>query len=82
VISAGAGADVFTFASGQAGGRVEIDGFRLGADHISLQGYAPGAADAALRSAQTASGSTTLVLPDRTAIVLPGVSSPSALLFA
>ncbi len=69
------GADLFVFRQGQAG-RVVIGDFDASAgDRIVLQGYAPGAAAAALAGARAGGGGTVLTLSDNTSITVVGVGS-------
>ena len=80
-VVAGVGPDVLAFVNGKSGGSETIVGFKMGTDHLSLQGYGSGANQAALQSATTTQGtasapaSTTLTLSDSTKIIFAGVSS-------
>ena len=72
----GAGADLFAFASGNAGS-VVIQNFTAGADFVSLLGFTAGEAARALSSATTISGSEQLVLSDGTRILFQNVTGLS-----
>jgi len=64
----GAGADVFSFTNGLAGGAVQINGFNAATDQIQLHGY--GTYTAAL-----VGGSEVVSLSDGTQIQLDGITS-------
>ena len=87
-VVAGAGPDILAFVNGKSGGSETIVGFKMGTDHLSLQGYGSGANQAALLSATTTQGtasapaSTTLTLSDSTKITFAGVTSVDQKLFA
>ena len=49
--------------------------FKAGEDHIALQGYGSGAANAAIASAKVAGGSTTFALSDNTRVTLVNVGA-------
>lgn len=67
----GGGANVFSFVNGRAGGSDVVTDFRAGVDHLSLQGYAVGAA---LSRATVSGGATALTLGDGTRVTLQGVT--------
>ncbi len=73
-LSGGGGSNVFGFVNGRAGGSDVITDFRSGVDHLSLQGYAAGAAGAALSRASVSGGASTLTLGDGTQVTLQGVT--------
>lgn len=75
MISGGGGADVYLFAAGKAGGTDVFYDFKAGEDHIVLQGYGSGAANAAIASAKVAGGSTTFALSDNTRVTLVNVGA-------
>ncbi len=78
----GAGGDTFSFNNGLAGGAVTITDFNQAeGDRLAVVGYAGGAA-AALATAQSAGGSTTLSLTDGTRITLQGVTGLTGSAFA
>ena len=74
-LSGGGGANLFSFVAGSAGGADVITDFHPGVDHLSLQGYAAGAAGAALSGATQAGGATVLLLADGTRVTLLGVGA-------
>lgn len=72
---AGLGPDVFTF-NNQPGGQNDlIAGFKVGADLVNLQGFAPGANAQVFQTAAVAGGNTVLHLPDGTVVTLLGVTN-------
>ena len=77
-LTGGSGSNSFIFIDGHSGGTVSVTDFNS-ADAVDLLGYGAGAANAALQSAQSAGGNTTITLSDNTRITFLGVSSASAL---
>lgn len=77
-LSGGGGANLFSFVAGGAGGADVITDFHRGVDHLSLRGYAAGAAGAALSRAGVSGGATTLTLGDGTRVTLLGVTGLGA----
>ncbi len=69
----GAGADLFAFASGNAG-RVAVQNFVAGQDFVSFLGFASGEAAQALSGAVVAAGSEQLTLSDGTRILFQNVT--------
>lgn len=65
------GASLINFTLGTAGGTDTISGFRVGTDHLRLNGYAK----TATPTVTTAGGSTTVSLTDGTKIVLNGITN-------
>jgi plastocyanin len=81
-VYAGSGVGLLAFFDGIAGGSTTVSGFTAGKDFLTLQGYAAGAAQAALQGEKIAGGNTTISLSDGTQIVLVGVNGLSAASFA
>ncbi len=78
----GAGADLFAFVNGAAGGNAVIWNFTQGADHVGLFGYAPNVVQTVLASAATGGGATTITLPDNTKITFGNITHLGAADFA
>ncbi|MBC7800361.1 MAG: 5'-nucleotidase C-terminal domain-containing protein [Gemmatimonadaceae bacterium] len=74
----GAGRDLFVVRSGGTGRTITLQDFSAGQDQVSFQGYAGNAIPAALATASTAGGSTTISLTDGTRVVFSNVGSLSA----
>jgi len=72
----GAGANVFVFDNGHAGGNDFIAGYNA-SDVVGLFGYGSSATTAALAAATVAGGNTTIALSDNTKITFEGISTPS-----
>ena len=70
----GTGVDTYAVTKGAAGGSQTILGFKLGTDHVSLQGYGNTEASQALANASSAGGSTTVTLSDATRITFAGLN--------
>ncbi len=81
-VLAGAGADLFGFVSGHGGGTDLINGFKPGADLISLRGFGANAVTAALGTAQIIGSDTTIHLADNTRITFSDFRGLSASSFA
>lgn len=77
-LAGGAGRDLFVVSNGAAGRTVTIADFTAGQDRVSLQGYAANAIPAALATARTAGGATTVSLTDGTQVVFAGVGNLAA----
>ena len=75
-VAAGAGANLFQFIAGLAGGSDQI-AFNA-SDVIALTGYAAGTAQQLLTSQTHGAGTVSFVLPDLTRVTLSGISSLSA----
>jgi Ca2+-binding RTX toxin-like protein len=73
-LSGGGGYNDYIFLSGTATRVDTVTDFNPAKDVIGLFGYGTSADAAALASATTANGSTTVTLTDGTTIVLPGVT--------
>ena len=80
-VTGGAGMDSFAIVNGQAGGMEVIDGFKLGADRISLVAFDPGEAARALASAQTTAAGTTITLSDKTQVTFTGFTGLDSRIF-
>ena len=80
-IAGGGNADLYVFAAGHASGSELVFNFTPGSDHIALQGYGAGAADAAVASAHSAGGTTSFTLGDGTSVTLVNVAGLQRSLF-
>ena len=74
-IAGGGNADLYVFSAGHASGSEVVFDFAPGSDHIALQGYGAGEADAAVASAQSGGGSTTFKLSDNSTVELVNVAA-------
>jgi Ca2+-binding RTX toxin-like protein len=77
-LTGGGGSNGFILINGLDGGSVVVTDFNS-SDSADLLGYGVGAANAALQSAQSAGGNTTITLSDNTQITFLGVSTAGAL---
>ena len=74
-VDGGAGADLVAIVNGRAGGAVLVNGFDAGSgDRITLQGYAPGAVQAAVASSVAGAAGVTVTLSDNTRITFGGLA--------
>ncbi len=81
-LAGGAGsANLFVFVDGAAGGRSAISDFRVGEDHLMLQGYGSGGAADAVPHAIVTGDATILSLADGTQVSLLHVAAASSQVF-
>jgi subtilisin-like proprotein convertase family protein len=81
-LAGGAGAaNLFVFVDGAAGGHSAISDFRVGEDHLMLQGYGGGAAADAVSHAIVTGDATILSLADGTQVSLLHVAAASSQVF-
>lgn len=73
-LTGGGGTNLFVFSNG-ATSRTLITDFDPSRDYLQLNGFAPGAAQAALLSATIVGGSTTITLSDHSQITFAGVTN-------
>ncbi len=81
-LAGGAGAaNLFVFVDGAAGGHSAISDFRVGEDHLMLQGYGDGGAADAVSHAIVTGDATILSLADGTQVSLLHVAAASSQMF-